>query len=447
MAVVCGIDFSPRSDEAASAAAQLAARFQVPLVLVHAVYAYGMPLRRIGDEEVVYDDVRRRLRAEAERLRETVAAVHAELLMGNPDEALLEAAERHSARLVVVASLGHRAAGHWLLGSVAERTASTSPVPTLVVRANEPLLAWARGERPLRILVGADFTAASDAALSWVSELAKAGPCEVTVAHVAWPPGERLRLGTTRQQDLEHVLERDLAKKVGDVLGQVSADLRVQLGSGITSEELVRLADEVQADLVVVGAHQRSGLSALWRGSVSRDVLTFASTNVVCVPMSAVQQARRIPRLQAVLVTTDLSPIGDAAIPQAYAMLPRGGMVYLMHVIEPVHAPNPLYAHYQPGRAPTAEERARQIEDIKRRLLELVPEDAADRGIRTQVHVVESHEVGQTIASAAERLGVDCICMASHGRSGLAKLALGSVAQDLLRRTGRPVQILRPARQ
>ena len=60
-----------------------------------------------------------------------------------------------------------------------------------------------------------------------------------------------------------------------------------------------------------------------------------------------------VAELRRVLVPTDFSEAGLTAIPYAYAVTARGGTVHLLHVVEPVTAPNPLYAHYVPGRMPT----------------------------------------------------------------------------------------------
>ena len=148
--------------------------------------------------------------------------------------------------------------------------------------------------------------------------------------------------------------------------------------------------------------------------------------------------------LRAVLAPTDLSAVGAAAIPFAYAVVAPGGCVHLLHVVEPPTVPNPLYAHYSPGRRPTREERARQEADLRARLEALVPPSAEGREIRTEIELVEGHEVAELVCRAAERLEVDAICIGSHGRSGLARALMGSVAQSVLRTTRRTVLIVRP---
>src|SRR3990172_330202 len=128
---------------------------------------------------------------------------------------------------------------------------------------------------------------------------------------------------------------------------------------------------------------------------------------------------RAIPQVHSVLATTDFSDLANRAIPQAYAVVDDGGFVHLLHVLElaePLVPPNPLYAHYTPGRAPTPEERRRLHEDLSARLRMLVPTGASSRGIQTVVHVVEDPKVPAAIAQMAERIGASLICLGSHGR-------------------------------
>ena len=153
-----------------------------------------------------------------------------------------------------------------------------------------------------------------------------------------------------------------------------------------------------------------------------------------------------IPTYRKLLVTTDLSPLGNAAIPHAYAVLAkRGGTVALCHVIEVPGLPNPLYAHYSPGRALSGKEREELRQALLRALEELVPEEARRRRVvATEVRVVETQStVHEAICQEAKALDVDLIVMASHGHSGMARLFLGSVAERVLRSADRPILIVR----
>ncbi|MBZ0169080.1 Universal stress protein family protein [Candidatus Methylomirabilis lanthanidiphila] len=153
-----------------------------------------------------------------------------------------------------------------------------------------------------------------------------------------------------------------------------------------------------------------------------------------------------IPRYRKLLVTTDFSPLGNAAIPHAYAILSKhGGTVILCHVTEVHGPPNPLYAHYSPWSALSGPERIELRQTLLRSLEALVPEQARQEGIvTTEVRVVETPLlVHEAICQEAVELDVDLIVMASHGHSGVARLLMGSVAEHVLRVADRPVLIVR----
>ena len=155
-----------------------------------------------------------------------------------------------------------------------------------------------------------------------------------------------------------------------------------------------------------------------------------------------------IPTYRKLLVTTDFSPLGNAAIPHAYAVLGKsGGTVVLCHVVEVPGLPNPLYAHYSPGRALSGKEREDLRHALLRELEQLVPEEVRRRrAVATEVRVVETQErVHEAICQEAKLLDVDLIVMASHGHSGMAHLVLGSVAERVLRLADRPILIVRSA--
>jgi nucleotide-binding universal stress UspA family protein len=155
-----------------------------------------------------------------------------------------------------------------------------------------------------------------------------------------------------------------------------------------------------------------------------------------------------IPTYRKLLVTTDFSPLGNAAIPHAYAVVARrGGTVVLCHVVEVHGLPNPLYAHYSPGRALSGKERDELRKALLRELEQLVPAEVRRRRlVASEVRVLETQQrVHEAICQEAKALDVDLIVMASHGHSGMAHLVLGSVAERVVRSADRPVLIVRSA--
>jgi nucleotide-binding universal stress UspA family protein len=173
----------------------MARRLGAKLVLVHVDEFYGMASVDLTLFEPALTHRRGELDRVAGRLRELGTDVDEKLLSGSAFEQLVTAATDAKGRLVVVGAVGHGLATRLLLGSVAERTAESSPIPTLVVRPGGRLASWIRGEHGLKILVGYDYSAASDAALAWVNALGEIGKFQATVLYSNWPPDEARRLG------------------------------------------------------------------------------------------------------------------------------------------------------------------------------------------------------------------------------------------------------------
>jgi nucleotide-binding universal stress UspA family protein len=438
--IVCGTHFSVHAQEAANAAAALARRFSAALVLVHVHDAVARESGAGLTESAAHEQLAR----EAKRLRETGATVEEEFATGSPAAVLTETAQRREAGLLVVSTIGQIAPSRFVAGSVAEQAAETSSVPTLVIRRSLPFEEWARGERPLKIFLAYDFSATADNALRWLGQF-RDSACEITVAYAAYPPQESWRLGIGEHTwlpalppPMQRLLQSDIEERVAEILGQ-TAKIRVEATWGRADPVLLELARETEADLIVVGTHQRHGFGRFWLGSVSRAILRDAPINVATVPRDAVAAGEEPApaTIRRVLVTTDLSELGNRAIPHAFAMLPCGGSVCLVHVVtgESKHGSN---------RPEQPEATAMPDHPLAAKVRTLIPSDADARDIAARVEVIESDKTAAAICQAAERFDADVICIASHGRSGMSKAILGSVAQDVMARSHRPVLVVRP---
>ncbi|MDY7228227.1 universal stress protein [Hyalangium rubrum] len=447
MAIVFGTDFSEQATVAAYAAAALAHRGGEALHLAH-VLDFGSAGRSSATEETLRREATSRLEQQAVELRRREVPVTTHLLDGAPDEVLIELAAQVHAPLLVLSHHGQRAP-RWRIGSVVERVVQSARCPVLVLRSPHPIEAWARGERSLRVLLGLNFSTPSDAAVAWVRRMRALGPCEVIAAHHYWGADAHARYGVPLHSgaevapEAEQALRRDLTARLGDMPGSGAVWVHLEPGLGRPSEALVHLARKEAVDLVVVGTHQRAGASRWWHGSVSQRVLHEAPTSVLCVPTSAAS-TRAIPHTRRVLAPTDLSEEGSEAVRYAYALAPAGGTVHLLHVLPlPAGAP-PMGTGYALPEPSTAQERSDR-DQLTAELRALIPPEATARGITTRVELVTGRKVSEAICQAAERLDCDVICLATHGRSGLARTLAGSVAQEVLLRGSRPVFIVRPS--
>jgi nucleotide-binding universal stress UspA family protein len=289
--IVCGTDFSATAIEAVDIAAAMARQLATRLVLVHVDQLQGsLPSDPFVLEAAILQR-RREFDRETQRLRDLGTRVDKKFLSGSAFDELVTAATEARGRMIVVGAIGHGLARRLLVGSVAERTGEVSPVPTLVVRPGSRLGSWIRGEHKLKVLVGYDFSAASDAALGWVNELREIGKLETTVLYTNWPQDEARRLGyegplplAANPKEIQKNLEGDLKKRIARFLSKQKVTAIVEPGWGTPEGYLFEMASRQKVDLIVVGTHQRHGLGRILLGSVSRAVLHHAKVAVAVIP-------------------------------------------------------------------------------------------------------------------------------------------------------------------
>jgi len=291
MRILCGTDFSINANHTALAAAGLAKRMQGTLALAHVLdlSRYSNPSKDLV-HHLRYSR-QNKLVVLAERARRRGAQVETHLVEGVPGTRLAELANELSAPLLVLGSGGPISPSEWYTGSVADLVAQFTSTPVLVIRQPDALEAWAQNGRPLRIVVGFDFSPNSEAALHWAGSLRKLSACDLTVVHVASPTsGCRSALVPAMSplyypSGLRLFLQKELEQKCDAILGTNTPGICVQPDWGRPDAQLIETALENRADLVVVGASQRSGLARF--GSTSRAVLHYAPMNVACVPFPA----------------------------------------------------------------------------------------------------------------------------------------------------------------
>lgn len=144
-----------------------------------------------------------------------------------------------------------------------------------------------------------------------------------------------------------------------------------------------------------------------------------------------------------ILVATDFSDSGDHAIGHAFRIAAdQRATVLLCHVIETAVMPNPLYAQYYPTDFLGPEVRERAGQEAKQALLDRVPRDGVLRDVASETVVLFGTPTEEIIRFAEER-GVDLIVIATHGRKGLRRWVLGSVAERVIRHGPCPVLVVR----
>ena len=446
MKILVATDFSSPAMQAADIAAAIAKKTG-PAGLVHLVNSTAdwlvsadIPATVILEQRAGED-----LEKEASRLRDAGTLVTTDLRHGPAAAEIMHAAAERPPQLAVLGSTGAGMGSRWMVGSVAERVASHVPVPSLIVRDAAPLLAWLQDGKPLRVMCAVDFTASADAAIDFVKQLASWGPVKVEAAYVAPADSSQTRHPSVPSQgeQLEEIqnLERDVWERLHDALGNLPAEVYVRSASGTTFASFLELAREKNADLVVVGSHQRHGLRRLAGPAFSHGVLVHAATNVLCVPLASHHPDFKARPIHSVLVATDFSDPGNDALRYAAGLLPHGGRIKLIHVchdpspgLNPVIASEVYFGH--------SIDVVHEKEEAGARLLDLVPRNLATSSITFSTEVLVHKDVATAIKEAADSCGADVICTGTHGRTRSLAAFLGSTVQSLISMTSKPVLVI-----
>jgi nucleotide-binding universal stress UspA family protein len=432
--IVCATDLSPEADAVVKVAAALARRLRGGLELFHVVHvppvlpADVFDKTLIGDLRVVAES---KIEALAAELRAAGLDVTTSVRLGFIDDAIAHHAAKARAELLVMGSHGRSGAARTFLGSVAERTIRSAPCPTLVVPP-EPLSRLARGKQfsgPLKLTMGIDLSLASDSALAWLRAYRQRLPYDLSLVHLYWPPREHELLGFgpavafEDEPEVVEVLSRGLRAHLLSELGRDDVPLRLRALWGREENPLAWEAETDDADLLIVGT--RRG-----RSSTAVAAVRGCRVPVLCIPARpAPAQKPVLPPIRTVLVTTDFSTLANAAIPEAFRLLARGGgEVVLANVAESTPVVDA--------------ERQHQIETS---LLELVPPRVDSQAIRTRTFVIGGPSAGEAIVKAIRRFNPDVVVMASHGRSGISRGIHGSVTEHVARNSPKPLLIV-PAR-
>jgi len=422
MSIICGTDLSAASGGALEVAVALAKqRGDAEVVLVHVI---DPELGGAVAHEAEHEEARTALDAQAAQYALPGVTIRAELVIGPPAETLVGLAETEHTELIVIAARSTQLS-LLRLGTTTMQVVQTAHVPVVVVRDPTPWLAFARGQAPLRVLLGMDESATCDLGVQWTHALRKVGAVDVVLGAIYYPDDAAAHYGlhhqtmVDRDPEIERLMERDLVRRFG---GGMNVVARPRRGLGRIGDHMVELAREERVDVIIVGTGQKTGLGRL--GSVSSVIVNDATQSVVCVPPQAQIQTQCVPVMRSALVATDLSQFANRAVAYAFSVVDGTAPeaeVHIVHVVKP-------------------DERVDQAE-LSNALAQLAPPGAKPK---VTAHVIHGSDAAQTIAQCAARLGVDVICIASHGRSGISRALVGSVADRLLRATRLPVLVLRP---
>jgi nucleotide-binding universal stress UspA family protein len=306
------------------------------------------------------------------------------------------------------------------------------------------------------LLVPLDGSTFGEHALPYALSIARRTGATVQVAHVHVPLAQ---LYAEYRPNLEAAFYPALKRRsqiyLEDVVKRLAGVTNVPITPVFLEAENIADALDAHAaatnpDLIVMTTHGRGPLARAWLGSVADEILRRSHVPLLLTrPQETAPDLRTDRSFGHVLIPLDGSAFAEEILEPALAL---GGLTQaeytLLRVIWPVISGrelNPPDPHTLEQRWLTEvqalyEEDRRQAEAY----LESVAARLRARSVRIQRRLASSDRPAIAILEQPKTHLVDLIALATHGRSGLPRIVLGSVADKVLRGTSVPILVRRP---
>jgi nucleotide-binding universal stress UspA family protein len=286
--ILCPTDFSDFSDRAFDYGVSLARQYNAQLYLLHIVrpVIIGYPEYAIPDS---VNEFYGELREHAEEQLREFAKVHSEggvhttvvVEEGVVTESILDIAQENAVDMIVMGTHGRRGLQRLTLGSVTERVLRKAACPVLAVRRSvHDFVAPGSKVGPVRlgkIMLCSDFSECSERALEYALSLAMEYKSELSLAHVLehLPPPEQREVENAR---VVHLLEGKVPEEA-----RSRCKVKTIVRAGKAYEEIIKLAEQEQTDLIVVGVRGRNALDLALFGSTTHRVLQLGPCPVLAI--------------------------------------------------------------------------------------------------------------------------------------------------------------------
>ncbi len=291
--ILCPIDFSEASRHAIEHAIAIARWYKASITAHHVYQPMFMPVPGLPrPEDRVPEAELKRVQADAARWLEDASGIDTDVIVdvGQPAAQILSRCEASRADLMVMGTHGASGFEHLLLGSVTEKVLRRAPCPVLTV----PPRAHATSKLPFRrLLCALDFSDSSLSGLELAASLAKESDAALTMLYVAeWPwhepppptleelPPEQ----ATALAEFRRYLEKSATGRLEALMPEVfrgHGRVTPRVAHGKPYAEILRVAAEEEADLIVMGVHGRNPVDVMVFGSTTNQVVRRATCPVL----------------------------------------------------------------------------------------------------------------------------------------------------------------------
>ncbi len=309
------------------------------------------------------------------------------------------------------------------------------------------------------ILVPVDGSTFAEQALPLALSLARRSGASLHLIHVLQPLASvytEAPLFVESECDLEARIQERFRTYLDELAARLAKRRSMVVTSSLLEGEVVpgilAHTEETKPDLVVMTTHGRGPLGRFWLGSVTDELARVLTVPLLLVrPQGeAAPDLETEPLLRQILIPLDGSQLAEQIIRPAVELGRLTGAGFtLLRVVKP--APQVAFPTGSPMLDVEAQSVLSRIESIQGQLrkeamtyLEGIAQPLRAEGLSVVSKIAIDERPGAAILEEAASKSVDVVALETHGRRGLSRLLLGSVADKVIRGTTVPVLVNRP---
>lgn len=298
------------------------------------------------------------------------------------------------------------------------------------------------------MVVPLDGSALSEAVLPYVEQIARAFAAHVRLVHVMAPddflgdlvlddPQQKARFDELVEDGRREAVKYLKRQQVESLRGIDSEVMVLQSSEGGPAEAITEYSEERGAGLIAMTTHGRGGFDRWAMGSVADRLLHM--TRIPLLLIRASEDVAQAGPIRSVLVPLDGSELAEGALPLATALAQAmHPTIRLFRAVPPfsaTYANIPYYEYMARAEAEARLTASSYLSDVTKRF-----------ALEESSSSVEMGDPARLVIQQAAKEPGTLIAMTTHGRSGLGRWLLGSVADTVVRSGAGPVLLIRARR-
>ncbi len=288
------------------------------------------------------------------------------------------------------------------------------------------------------ILVPLDGSELAERVLPYASEIAQRAKAEILLLTSIQPVGIWDATATAINWEREERVAQEYLDAQKERLQAAGVKVRVKREHGEAAAGILETAEAENVSLIAISTHGRSGITRWLFGSVADRIVQ--SSHVPLLMIRPDDKDVAAPTFQKMLVPLDGSETAASVLPFVEEMARLfGASLVLYHAVPPISA----YPGFETVNPQLDGQVLQEMQQQAKELLSSTARELEGRGLHATVAVSIDLAV-DGILHAAKETSADLIAIGTHGRSGIGRMVMGSVANAVMRRSELPCLLVHP---